>query len=45
MLKSLFKVLLPPIIEIVSTFLIDSIKNMRKKKEVEPKVVKDESNN
>ena len=34
MLRQLIKVLLPPIIEIVSTFLVDSIKNMRKKPNV-----------
>lgn len=42
MLKSLLKALLPPIIEIVSKFLIDKVKNMKKSSNVEP--LKDSEN-
>ena len=45
MLKSLLKVLLPPIIEIVSKYLIDKVKNMKKAPIVEPeKPLKDGNN-
>lgn len=34
MLKSLFKAILPPIIQIISDFLIDKVKNMRRSNNV-----------
>ena len=45
MFKSFLKVLLPPIIEIVSKYLIDKVKNMKKAPIVEPQnPLKDGSN-